>query len=300
MISLFNLGILLTRKCNQRCYYCNHVEDSIYTEVDVDYLQYVLSIYHEYGLNNLHIELSGGEPGIISNIEDVINLLMSLSYVQKITIMSNGTIRKLFDVAKVLLHKFQKPNGYQEHCCLEIQDKNILYFDNDITFFNAPLYTESVLVLSEVTLDSLLDNFSYYQSMGLFDCNIHYKCMTPKIEYPSTDIINKTKKFYNMLPSRSMKDTLYLSNIEKDNLSLYRNICSKITKYQFIDLEYKNIGQCCLHVKHAPRFNITKENIHLTLQGKLFSLSSFCQKCYKFDSNCLQYYLQRKQYCYNL
>ena len=299
-MKLFNIIILLTHKCNQKCYYCNHVEDSIYTEVDIDYLQYVLSIYHEYGLNDLHIELSGGEPGIVSNIESVIDLLMNLSYIQKITIMSNGTIRKLFDLEKTLLYKFQKPNGYQEHCCLEIRDKNILYFDKDVTFFNAPTYTESVLVLSEVTLDSLLNNFSYYDSIGLFNCNIHYKCMTPKIEYPSTDIINKTKLLYSMLPNKSIVDTSYLSNIYNTDISRYREVCSRITKYQFIDMEYKNIGQCCLHVKHAPRFDITKENIQLTLYGKLFTISPFCQECYKFDHNCLYYFIQRKYNCYNL
>ena len=66
---MFNLEFLLTRKCNQNCYYCNN---STYcnnqVEIDLDYFKYVLNVYYNLGVKNIRIELTVGEPVIITNI----------------------------------------------------------------------------------------------------------------------------------------------------------------------------------------------------------------------------------------
>ncbi|HOB26455.1 MAG TPA: radical SAM protein, partial [Bacilli bacterium] len=74
-MKVYNIGILLTRQCNQHCYYCDVYKpyNNEQIEVDLDYLQYVISLY---GNIPLHIEISGGEPGLVNNFEEIVTKLL--------------------------------------------------------------------------------------------------------------------------------------------------------------------------------------------------------------------------------
>ena len=296
---MFNLQFLLTRRCNQNCYYCNNaVYCNNQVEIDLDYYKYVLNIYYNSGVKNIRLELSGGEPGIISNIKDLIEISNKLNYIKKIFILSNGTLRKRFNnIQNFIGNKF---DGYHEHTALDINGKNILYFDKDITFFNSEKYVLHVLVLNNITLNSLLNNFQYFLDSGLFNKNIDFKLLTPKVEPVSIDILNKTKIFYDKL--------FKINNLTKDTFSYALknysyidrlidltkvNICSRISVFQYIDLDNKKIGQCSMQVDQSQKCDITEDNIKKTLQGNLFTPNNFCKNCIKY-SDMTHYYFSRK------
>ncbi len=296
---MFNLEFLLTRKCNQNCYYCNN---STYcnnqVEVDLDYFKHILDLYYKLGVKDIRLELSGGEPGIISNIDKLIELCNNLSYIKKIFILSNGILRKRFNNIQNFIGK--KFDGYHEHTALDINDKNILYFDKNITFFNSDKYMLHVLVLNEVTLDSLLNNFNYFVESGLFNRNIDFKLLTPKVEPVSTVILNKTKVFYEKLFNikNLTKDTFSYalknySYIDRPSNSSQINICSRISVFQFIDLDNKKIGQCSMQVEQSQKYDVSEENIERALQGDLFTPNDFCKNCVKYSDLSRNYFLRK-------
>lgn len=83
--NLLKINISITNDCNQQCYYCNNYDINYNSNdiinIDLDYLKYSLDLFNKNGINNLYIEISGGEPGLISNINELIKTLCSLKNV---------------------------------------------------------------------------------------------------------------------------------------------------------------------------------------------------------------------------
>ncbi len=296
---MFNLEFLLTRKCNQKCYYCNN---STYcdsqVEVDLDYFRYILNMYYNLGVKNIRLELSGGEPGLVSNIGDLIALANSLDYVKKIFVLSNGTLRKRFGSVRRLVGK--KLDSYHEHYALDIVDRDILYFDKDITPFNLENHTLSILILTDITLNSLLNNFDYFLEIGLFNRGADFKLFTPKVDPLSVDILEKTKIFYEKLfKVKNIPKSTFL-HISKNYSCINRvidpvkiGICARISDLQFIDLENKKIGQCSILVAQSPKYDVTEDNIKKALQGNLFTTSDFCKSCIRYADMDYYYFIRQ-------
>lgn len=300
---MFNLEFLVTRRCNQNCYYCNNstfydIRKNNLIDLDIDYMKWVCDIYYDLGIRNIRIELSGGEPGLIKNFEDMIAMLNNLNYVRGIFILSNGLLRQRFQNIKDMIgNKFK---GYEEHSALDINGKNILYFNDSITYFNSDSYVIHVLILNDITLDSLLNNFDYFKDIGLFERNIDFKILTPKVGYPSKELFDKTELFYNKLNNLAeiSNITLNYSKINKKYIyyetnTKYTDICAKISKFQFIDIENREIGQCSMQVAQSARYPVTPDTIKNAITGKLFVKNSFCENCYKYDKNISKEYFQR-------
>lgn len=307
---MFNLEFLLTRKCNQKCYYCNNAmyqKENQLVEIDLDYINWVLQTYNKLHVNNIRIEISGGEPGIVKNFLDLIQLFDTKNYVSKIFLLSNGLIRKRFgnDIKEIIGNKF---DGYQEHTALEINDKNILYFYPELNFYNSNNDTIHVLVLNEKTLNSLLNNFEYFNEKNLYNCNIDFKLLTPKVLYPEDQLLSKSKEFYDKL--KSIKNTskivkLFVNAnykyIGKKLNTKYTNICSKISNLQYIDVENKLIGQCSMQVDQCNKIEVSEDNIKKVLKGLAFEKNNFCKNCYKYSEKLNSFYLERllKKNIYN-
>lgn len=292
-MNFFNLGILLTRQCNQHCYYCdNYNINSKFAYIDIDYLEWILEKYASV-VSKMHIELSGGEPGIITNIEQVFHLLMRKSYIHKVTVLSNGMIRKLnYNLKDIFKDKFRE---YIEHFCLEIQDKNIKFFYPELPFYDIREdWVSFVLVLSKTTLNSLLNNLDYFVPM--YKLPICWKSITPKTSYPTEEYLNKLDKFYNYLSNIHVYKTDRLL-LEKGKLvlspTMYKT-CAKISINQFLDLENKKIGMCSMQVSQSTTYDITETNIVKAINGSLFTANTFCENCYKFNRNCLVDMYNRK------
>lgn len=296
MLNYFKLGILTTRKCNQCCYYCNNYNtNSDKTIIDIDYLLWILKIYNNNNINNLYIELSGGEPSLIENISDVIQILHNINYVTKIDILSNGLFRKKY----YNLLDYYTNLTCIEHNCLNINNKTINYFYNDITFFNNKYNNvEPLIVLDELTLDSLINNFNYFNNIQLFNNKVDFKILTPKLTDLTDDLLNKYNIFYQLLKDNYLNyrkifnDYLFLKRKPSCNIN---NItaCAKVSSMQYIDLENKKLGQCSMNVVENQNVDINEKNIHDAIIGKLFNKSEYCNKCIKYDENAYKYLLMR-------
>ena len=214
MFKYYKLGIISTHKCNQTCYYCNNYDINYNSNdiinIDLYYLKYSLDLFNRNGINNLYIEISGGEPGLISNINELIEMLYSLKYIKKIDILSNGLIRKNHSL---LLNEYKLLTCI-EHPCLNINNKTINYFYDDITFFNNNYDNiNQLLVLDEITIDSLINYFDYYKELGLFDTNnIYFKIITPKTSVISEQLRDKYNIFYDKLKNMPKKSIFCTRN----------------------------------------------------------------------------------------
>lgn len=262
--------------------------------VDIDYLNYILTLYTDMGINNIYIELSGGEPGIVENIDEVVEYLYNKSYIKKIDILSNGLIRKNHSN---ILNKYNDKVICIEHCLLNIEGTKINYFYDDITFYNNSYdNVNQVLVLDETTTNSLINNFEYYEVQGLFNLSkLWLKLITPKKNKPNDELVNKYTVLYNKIKNKSIfTDYDNLINYTKDNTKLI-NICSKMSLMQFIDLENKVIGQCSMDVELSELHSINKTNIENAVKGKLFDKTNCCHNCIKCGyKNIEKVYLDRR------
>jgi len=284
----YNIGILLTRNCQEKCYYCfNYNGKKEETEVDLEYFKWILSKYSDLDLT---VELSGGEPGLVRNILDVIEYLENSSFVKRWSILSNGLFRKKYGT---LSDKYKKIYYIGEHLCLDIVDRNILYFDKEINFYNMEKNAVGIIILTERTTDSLIKNFDYFLGEGFFSNNLVLKTLTPKIQDVSEELRKKYDIFFNhyfnnetnLINPESLKTntvgyTYFIRHFDKNQKEI--EYCSSNSKYQFIDLDNKKLGMCSMQVEYCDKVDITEENIKKSINGELFKCNWWCiEKCNK-------------------
>jgi len=293
-MKVYNIGILLTRQCNQHCYYCDVYKpyENKQIEVDLDYVQYVISLYGDIPL---HIEISGGEPGLIINLVDIITSLLSKRNVIKMSLLSNGLCRNKYNIPELFGKKL---NYYQEHSMLDIVNTDCLYFEPENEILED--WMEQIIVLTDTTLNSLLNNFDYFESIDFFKPNRYFKSITPKKETLKADI-DKLMLFFNKI---KQYNTLYLYGEMSQYLPRAdtRQLCAQYSYNPFIDIDAKKLRHCSMQVDRSVSYDITSENIQLSLKGKLFSYKSYCSVCYKYSANSPKFAMsaiKNKEY-YNL
>jgi len=289
------------RYCNQNCYYCNNsdcVSNDFEYVVDLDYLNWILEIYNKFNVKDIKIEISGGEPALIKNIYELVELLNTKSYITQIYILSNGLLRKKVGNVKAFIGN--KYHDYHEHNVLDIVDKDIIQFYNDINIYDKKDYGTYAVILTETTLKSLLDNFDYFKDTKLFEQPIHFKFLTPKTYYPSQETLEDTKRFYRKL--LALDNLTFISRYVaterlaqlEETINLNKTtLCAKISRYQFIDMQNKTIGLCSKQVYQSPAFAITEDDIKKALDGTLFTPNDFCDKCYA-SADMSEYYIKRR------
>lgn len=270
---MFFLELITTKKCNQKCYYCNVWRHSYYPgprfiEMDIDLLKHVID---SHGVPMM-IELCGGEPGIISNLDEVVKFLFDHPKVKKIQVMSNGLVRLYrYDwLDKVI---------YNEHFIFDIDGTEIrTFYDNLELDFNL----NNVIVTTERTTRSLLENWEYFQELGLFKSNFWFKLMNPKVK----DIHGYETELKELF-SR-LGDTNSVNMIEgfedKRNFDKERKLCAMNPPQPFFDFEEEMFGHCGTYLIPSRRFAPTKENFQQNLKCSLFNYEDYCKNCYTFDS----------------
>lgn len=99
-ISMINeLMWRITYRCNKKCQYCfNEIfEDKVNhlceEKIDIDYLE---RFVEKFGIKKVYV--SGGEPAVIDNLEEVIN---KISLFAKIVLFTNGLLFEKYDVQQI-------------------------------------------------------------------------------------------------------------------------------------------------------------------------------------------------------
>lgn len=270
------IGILLTSKCNMRCWYCDHKDsysNDFSLEIDTEYILETLSLFPKH----LHVELSGGEPGLVANLVDVINDISSLPNVDSIDVLSNGLAHLRFGSE---IFKNEKLKSYREH-----------WLGGD--FKNPHSKYEQVVVLTEDNLNYFFLKIGmFYKDSPISDKRIEFKLFTPKVCYPSESYFKKCRDFYKYIryymthPLTREHIQTQLSYITQFEFLNRPQTCYLFPKNVFIDLEKGKIHQCSMAVGESKKhgYDITVDNIRLLLNGVLFNTPmDACCHCYKHD-----------------
>ena len=262
---MYLIELFTTKMCNQSCYYCNVFrKDNLI--VDIDYLKYVLDLLPR-GCN---IEMTGGEIGLLENLDEVFRTIYKHKNISKIYALSNGLIRKK---GVDWLDKVE----YWEHLIYDIDGKEIkLFYD-----LSLDLNHTYVIVMTEKTTRSILNNWKYFKNEGLFSNRFWFKMMNNKTH----DISTYNKLLWGFYYIR--KDKYHLEMIKSFRDKFYmmdkKIICSKNPPNPFIDLQTKELGHCSIFFDDTRKVELTSENLDLLLNCKLFSYTSYCETCYNFD-----------------
>jgi len=276
----YSFNIIFSKRCNQQCYYCDvwsqHIEN-YKTCIDINRLNEVLDMFP---IDNLTVRINGGEPGILENIEEGIDTLLSHPKVKNVAIYSNGTVRykgfKFIDYNNVF---------YQEHLILDIDDKHInKFFEMDFD----PAY-KYVIILANKTTNSLLKNYAYFKDMGLFNNNFYFKILVNKT-ISCRDYINDIEKLINKIADDTGRSLSFARDVidriknNKDDIML-KKTCSSFPYNMYIDFERNVIGHCTMVTSKTSTYPLNKENINRNLKGLLFNEDDACKDCYTYESN---------------
>lgn len=255
MITTYQL--LLTRRCDLHCSYCNtyHQVSREEVEVDLNKLQWVLQ-----KLGGCHIEYSGGEPGLVQNLLDVLAIQPHKTQ----TIYSNGLVRIKYG------NDLQESIQYFEHVTLDENGKFLYQLDPSWFAHGRRIV---VVVLTEDVLNA-------GPFPELYNYSVWYKPITPKVQ--PVDLV-KTKIFLerclrtpriNSITKRfALKELSRMNNTDKITQ------CSRLTPHLFIDLENDQIGQCCVDTERCLKVPLTDRNLELAVKQALFYSTALCEQC---------------------
>jgi hypothetical protein len=209
-------------------------------EVDMVFLKETLEYFKHY---KTRINLLGGEPGLITNLKEVVSLIKEYDNII-LSILSNSLIRRKYPwVLK------DKDILYIEHLVLDFREDEIEKLGNH-DFFDKNENNNYNLIIKTP---------NYIKYKNKYDlANIYHN--------------NTILKEYN---SRSPE---YAET--KQSPELDRRICAAFPSVPVIDFEIKKIRHCSKKVINGSRqFDITKENIGKMMEFKLFEYESYCETC---------------------
>lgn len=259
---------MLTKRCNQSCYYCTTYSVLEETVVDIDYLDWVLDQLP----NETSVELTGGEIGLVENIDIVYHRLRRHPHIKNITALSNGLLRKRDTT-------WLKDIEYWEHLIYEIKGKEIIKFYQELDLNQLHKY---IIVATQTTVASLLANWDYFDSMGIFEPNFDYKIMNHKsrtdIRSYTNDLIDLYSRLGNIFSKRMIMHYFMPNYIRRE-----KELCKKWSPNTFIDFQTKQLGHCAMNVLMSNKVEFNKENLLKMINGE-FSNNDYCKKCYSFDN----------------
>jgi organic radical activating enzyme len=266
---IYFLQFNLTKNCNKKCYYCDVYRDNKEVEVDIDFVKYILK---RYGLD-LMVEFCGGEPGMVTNLDEVFVECYDAKHVKKIQVMSNGLVRKRdFDWLKFV--------QYNEHLIFEVDGKKVKkHYD---MWFEFRPHIKNVIVMTEKTVKSFLEHWDWYKGLGYFNKKLFWhKMMNPKT-FDISGYADELNMFYDKLGDKWHVEMIK-SHLGLRNDIAAKKLCSHNSPQPAIDFETKEIVHCAVNLMKCKRFPVTDYNIERHLKEKLFSYEGdTCGKCYVF------------------
>lgn len=283
-MKVYFLELILTKKCNKSCYYCNVHEMTKYKdfkiELDLDFLKYILN----YIPKNTMIEFCGGEPGLISNLDDAFSIVYYHKNVKAVQIMSNGLVR-LSDYDWL-----EKENvWYCEHLIDEIDGTNIKKFYNNLNFIEKPRW-RYVVVTTHKTTYSLFMNYDYFKKLGFFRDMFWYKIMNPKTHGVGPFVILLEALFKRLEKENYIDSKFTLKRINtikgKDlNAQTEKRLCGFNSPQPTIDFETKELVHCGAYLSDSKRIDYDPTDFLKHLHCQLFKPQWYCETCYIYSDN---------------
>ena len=240
------IDFFLSMSCNKDCHYCtSYTLEMRNLTVDMDFLRKILDYLKNY---KVRINLLGGEPGLIKNLDEVIaEIKKNNNFV--VSVLSNSFIRKRYP-----------------HI---LEDKDILYVEHNILDW----YEDKV---------KKLGNFDYVPENDKNNFNVVVK--TPnyfkyKDKYPEVlEKLNHKNTMWKAFNGRSPEFTDVIQAEEID-----RKMCAAFPQVPVIDFEKRHIVHCSKKFANnkelSKTFDLTQENIDKMMNWQLFKYENYCKTC---------------------
>ena len=240
------IDFFLSMSCNKDCHYCtSYTLEMRNLTVDMNFLKMCLEYLKNY---KVRINLLGGEPGLIKNLDEVINEIKKYpNFV--CSVLSNSFIRKRYP-----------------HI---LEDKDILYVEHNILDW----YEDEV---------KKLGNFDYISENDKNNFNVVVR--TPnyfkyKDKYPEVlEKLNHKNTMWKAFNGRSPEFTDVIQAEEID-----RKMCAAFPQVPVIDFEKRHIVHCSKKFANnkelSKTFDLTQENIDKMMNWQLFKYENYCKTC---------------------
>ena len=240
------IDFFLSMSCNKNCHYCtSYTLEMRNLTVDMDFLRMCLDYLKDY---KVRVNLLGGEPGLIKNLDDVINEIKKYpNFV--CSVLSNSFVRKRYP-----------------HI---LEDKDILYVEHNILDW----YEDEV---------KKLGNFDYVTENDKNNFNVVVR--TPnyfkyKDKYPEVlEKLNHKNTMWKAFNGRSPEFTDVIQAEEID-----RKMCAAFPQVPVIDFEKRHIVHCSKKFANTKElsktFDLTQENIDKMMNWQLFKYENYCKTC---------------------
>ncbi len=101
----YSVSLFITNKCNSKCSFCNIWKETPKKDLNKEELKKILSKSNL--LKNVQqFNLTGGEPFLNNNLEEIIDLLIKYSNPLKISIVTNGLLQTIPEKVKQITKKY--------------------------------------------------------------------------------------------------------------------------------------------------------------------------------------------------
>ena len=236
-----SVDFYLSKSCNKSCHYCTAWTLQMRNlHVDMDFLRTCLDGLAPFPTK---INLLGGEPGLIKNLDEVIAEIRKYpNFI--ISVLSNSLIRKFYP------HILEDPNIiYMEHLVLDFHEDRIEKLGN-YPFIQPNENNNYNLVI---------------QTPNYFKYREHHDLT--ELDHASTILkpFNSRSPDYDATSQAAVED---------------RKMCSMFPSVPVIDFEIKKIRHCSKKFINGSRhFDVTEDNLHKMMTFKLFKYEKYCVNC---------------------
>ncbi len=241
------IDFFLSMSCNKNCHYCtSYTLEMRNLTVDMDFLRKTLGFLKDY---KVRVNLLGGEPGLIKNLDEVITEIKKNSN-HVCSVLSNSFVRKRYP-----------------HI---LEDKDILYVEHNILDW----YEHEVTKLGNYGDFVPENDFNNYNVVVRTPNYFKYRHKYPEI-VKKLDHKNTMWKAFN---GRSKEFTDVLQAAEID-----RKMCAAFPMVPVIDFEKRHIVHCSKKFANNPilskTFDLTQENVDKMMNFRLFKYENYCKTC---------------------
>ncbi len=241
------IDFFLSMSCNKNCHYCtSYTLEMRNLTVDMDFLRKVLNYLKNY---KVRCNLLGGEPGLIKNLDDVINEIKKYpNFV--CSVLSNSFVRKKYP-----------------HI---LEDPEILYVEHNILDWYE----------HEVTKLGNYGDFVPENNMN----NYNVVVKTPnyfKYRHKYPEIVKKLDHKNTMWKAFNGRSAEFTDIIQADEID--RKMCAAFPMVPVIDFEKRHIVHCSKkfanNTELSKTFELTQENIDKMMNFQLFKYENYCKTC---------------------
>ena len=241
------IDFFLSMSCNKNCHYCtSYTLEMRNLTVDMDFLKRTLHYLRNY---KIRVCLLGGEPGLIKNLDDVINEIKKYpNFV--CSVLSNSFVRKRYPWI--------------------LEDKEILYVEHNILDWYE----------HEVTKLGNYGDFVPENNMN----NYNVVVKTPnyfKYRHKYPEIVKKLDHKNTMWKAFNGRSAEFTDIIQADEID--RKMCAAFPMVPVIDFEKRHIVHCSKkfanNTELSKTFDLTQENIDKMMNFQLFKYENYCKTC---------------------